>query len=45
MDGRVIARPSEVERLDGLEAQLIQVELIDERIDDANRITAPPQRD
>ena len=37
---RVIARPSEVERLNGLEAQLIQVERIDERIDDANRIVA-----
>ena len=40
MNARVIARPSEVERLNGLEAQLIQVERIDERIDDANTIVA-----
>ena len=35
----MIARPSEVERLD-LETQLIQVERVDKRIDDANRIVA-----
>jgi hypothetical protein len=38
-DARVIARPSEVECLD-LETQLIQVERVDKRIDDANRIVA-----
>jgi hypothetical protein len=38
MDARVIARPPEVERLHCLDAQPIQVELVDKRINDANRI-------
>ena len=34
----MIPRPSHVQRFDRLEAQLLQIKPLDERIDDANRI-------
>src|SRR5262245_45072371 len=38
VDRWVISGSTDVERFDHLEAQLLQIEAIDERIDDANRI-------
>src|SRR5215813_9712017 len=38
VDRGVIPRPSDVQRLDRLEAQFLQIKPVNERIDDANRI-------